>query len=47
MVATGFLHPVEPQALLPAGYPVDYIICTADPVHDANCLAAHAVCTVC
>lgn len=35
---------VEPQALLPAGYPVDYTNCTADPVHDANCLAAHTVC---
>ena len=27
MVATSFLHPVEPQALLPAGYPADYASC--------------------
>ena len=38
MVAIGFLHPVEPQAPLPPGYPADYTNCIADPAHDANCL---------
>ena len=38
MVAIGFLHPVEPQAPLPPGYPAGYTNCTADPAHDVNCL---------
>ena len=36
LIATGFLHPVEPQAPLPAGYPANC----------ANCLVVHTVCTV-
>ena len=34
VVATGFLHSLEPQAPLFAGYPADY----------ASCLAIHTVC---
>lgn len=32
VVATGFLHPVEPQAPLTARYPADYTSCIADPI---------------
>ena len=40
VVATGFLHPVEPQTLLPTGYPANYDNCIAvHPVCNANCLA--------
>ena len=47
MVATGFLHPVEPQAPLPAGYHADYTNCTAlHRVHGISCLAVHTVHTV-
>ena len=28
-VVTGFRHPLDPQALLPAGYPADYTNCLA------------------
>ena len=45
LVVTGFLHSVEPP--LPHGYPANYINCIADPVHSANCLAVHTVCSVC
>ena len=38
LVATGFLHPVEPQAPLPSEYPADYTNCIADPAHSASCL---------
>ena len=38
MVATDFLHPMEPQAFLPAGDPVDYANYIADPICDASCL---------
>ena len=48
LLATGFLHPVEPQASLPAGYPADYACCVGDhPVHSTNYLAVHTVYTVC
>ena len=45
LVATGFLHRVEPQTPLPAGYPANYANCIADhPVCGANCLAvSHCV----
>ena len=44
MVATDFLHPMEPQAFLPAGDPVDYANYIADPVCDASCLTiSHCV----
>ena len=46
MVVSGFPQPMEPQALLPAGHPVDFSNCTADPVHDVGCLAVHIVYTV-
>ena len=40
LVATGFLHLVEPQTPLPAGYPANYANCIADhPVCGTNCLA--------
>ena len=38
MVATDFLHPMEPQAFLPAGYPANYANYIADPVCDVSCL---------
>ena len=47
LVVPGFLHSVEPQAPLPAGYRANCISCIADPVHSANCLAVHTVHTVC
>ena len=34
-VTTGFLPPLEPQALLPAGYPAIESNCLNDPVPDA------------
>ena len=37
-MATGFLHPVEPQAPLPSEYDADYTNCIADPAHSTNCL---------
>ena len=37
-VATGSLHPAEPQAPLAAGHPNDSANCIADPVHEARCL---------
>ena len=37
-VATGSLHPAEPQAPLPAGYPNDSANSIAGPVCDARCL---------
>ena len=43
VVATGFLHPVEPQAPLTAGYPADYTSCILDPIHCTNCLAVHTI----
>ena len=43
LVATGFLHPVEPQAPLPAGYPAVYTSCISDPAHDINFLGVHTV----
>ena len=48
LVDTGFLHPVEPQEPLPAGYSVVYVNCVTDPIHDASCLAVsiHTVHTV-
>ena len=46
MVATGFLHPVEPRALLSAGYPADETSCVADPVYSASCLTV-SHCTHC
>ena len=44
LVATGFLHPVEPRAPLPAGYPAVYTSCISDPAHDVNCLGVYTVC---
>ena len=38
MVATGFLHPVQPQALLPAGYPADYASCIHIKYFQSFCL---------
>ena len=43
LVATGFLHPVEPRAPLPAGYPAVYTSCISDPAHDINFLGVHTV----
>ena len=34
-MATGFLHPVEPQPFLPDGNPADYTNCITDPTHSA------------
>ena len=42
--ATGFLHPVEPQAPLPSEYDADYTNCIADPAHSTNCLTV-ALCS--
>ena len=45
MVATGFLHPVEPQACLPVRYPAYYANSIIDPVTDASYLAvSHCIC---
>ena len=38
LVATGFLHLVQPQAPLPTGYSANYASCFTDPVHDTNWL---------
>ena len=46
MVAMGFLHPVEPQALPPVGYPINYANCIPDSAHSANCLTCYTVHTV-
>lgn len=47
LVATGFLHRVEPQTPLPAGYPANYANRIADhPVCGANCLAV-SLCVHC
>ena len=39
MVATGFLHLVEPQARQPVGYPAYYANCVSDPVPDGGHLS--------
>ena len=41
MVATGFLHPVECQALLSAGYPAHHTYCVADPVY--SCVSLYTL----
>ena len=41
MVATGFLHPVECQALLSAGYPAHHTNCVADPVY--SCVSLYTL----
>ena len=46
MVATGFLHPTGPQALLPPVYPANNTSCIADSVRDVNCFTVHTVHTV-
>ena len=40
-VATGFLHLLEPQTPLPAGYSANCTNCIILPTCDVNCLAVH------
>ena len=48
LVATGFLHPVKPQAPLSTGYPAKKGNYITDPVCDTNCLVLQTpLCTVC